>query len=130
MEIVISQDELIALVSRALGGTSVTAISFDPNTEKVTISTSLNLLGLNQDQPSRTIPTVSPSIPTVTYDEYPEATPEEMAKILSESQKLTNTSGKVFEYTADGDLITRERNADETNLPDGEDIIWVRNNHD
>jgi len=129
VEIIISREELITLVARALGA-EVHDIVF--NSEgKVVISTSLNLLGLAlapSNPPISPMPTSpSPLSPPVVSNSYPEATPEEMAKLLEESRGLT---GVVYEYTQDGDVITRDRNEDESNIPPGEDIIYVRNNHE
>lgn len=131
MEILVSIEELSRLLSRALNA-EVTNVSFIPE-DRVIIGTSLDILGINQPrfvvkEESR-IP-VRPSLPPALQDApepFPEASPEEMKQVMAESQKL---EGLVYEYSHDGEVVTRSRNESEANLPPGEPIIYVRSGRD
>jgi hypothetical protein len=131
MEILVSLEELSRLLSRALNA-EVTTVSFIPE-DRVIIGTSLDLLGINQprfsvkEEPREP---VRPSLPPVlqsTRESFPEASPEEMEQVMAESQKL---EGVVYEYSSDGEVVTRSRNESEANLPPGEPIIYVRRNNE
>lgn len=129
MEILVSIDELSRLLSRALGA-EVTNVSFIPE-DRVIIGTNLDILGISKAALPRREPLEPPisaplkaSFPVPTH---PEASPEEMADVLSESRNL---EGLVYEYFQDGEITTRERNESESNLPPGEPIIYVRSNRD
>jgi hypothetical protein len=130
MEIQVTFEELALLLSKALN-TEVTQLTFIPE-EKMILRTNLDLLGIRKPAPAleiiptlyrpEDVPEKAPISPS-----YPEASPEEMAEIVAESLKL---EGVVFEYTHDGEMITRKRNESETNLPPGEPIVYVRGDDD
>jgi hypothetical protein len=126
MEIIITIEELEGLLAKALNA-DVTHIAFIPD-DRVIIGTNLNISDLNRSN-DPVIPLIRNYVqpPIVPPAITPEPSPEDMARVLNESQKL---EGLVYEHTRDGEIITRRRNESEANLPPGEPVIYVRSKED